>query len=142
MKTNLDLVDDFQERCGKVVGFKKADEFMLAYLRQVIAPLPDIAARGLALAIRFQNGLLPPGRITEARVECWKYLKEHRATYDFQTPEYCAVRAVICVLHEDRNPGEDDVADTVDFFLRMADRFEDHSSSAPSLLGRYFSLQE
>lgn len=114
---------------------------MIAYLSLIRAPLPDVAARGLAVARQFQDGAVGPDQLVEARVSCWKYLDERKATTDFKTPEHCAIRAVIFLLYDRPEPGEG-VGDAIDLFLRLANKYEDHSNLAGLLLKQSFSSSQ
>lgn len=137
MNLDLQIVDEFEQRFGESAAHSRAQHFMLAYLSLMSQPLPEVAARNLDIARQFLNGSLLRESLFEARVSCWKYLDLRKASTDITKPEYCAIRAVICLL--DDRPGDGgDAVDLIDFFLDVANKFEDQSENADRLLRQSF----
>ena len=139
MTIDLSIVDEFEKRFGPSTASEKANRVMIDYISLIRAPLPKIAAEGLAAAKQFAHGLIGADEATSARVRCWKYLDEQKASTDLSTPQYCIVRAVICALYDPRESSES-VGETLDFFFRMANKFEDHSGDAVPLLRKRFHV--
>src|SRR5262249_15629664 len=120
-----------------MVAFGRVRDFMIDYLEKLRAPLPAVAAEGLAIARKFQNAEVGPDQVETARLSCWSYLNDRSAGTDFTTPEHCAIRAAICFLHVGPTV-RGDAIDLVDWFLNLADRFEPRSDDAIALLRKYF----
>jgi hypothetical protein len=141
MKIDLDTVDEFEEKFGQAAAYDRARNFMIDYLFKIQKPLPDIAVQALAIARQVQNSQAAIDQLMQARVHCWKYLDERSASTDLATPEYCAIRAVICVLYRAPERGEH-ALDLVAFFLDLADRFEQQFDEAGALLKEHFPLEQ
>ena len=89
MTTSWDLVDQFQERFGEQAAFGRARDFLFAYISQVRAPLPPIAAQGLEVARRFENGTATNQERARVASDIWNYVSEHNAWRD-TAPEFCS----------------------------------------------------
>ena len=137
MNIEWESVDIFERQRGAVAAFRAARDFMIDYISLIRSALPEISLIGLAIAKQFRDGAVGSEELIHARVECWKYLKTHSADLDATTPEYCAVRAVICILYDGPVDGGD-AGDLVDLFLQMANCVEDHSDSISALLDKHF----
>jgi hypothetical protein len=138
MNIDLEIVDAFERRFGEPAAHSAAQRFMLAYFSLMNTPLPEVVARGLDVARQFLSGSAAREKLIEARVNCWKYLKENNATYDLTKPECSVTRAAICLL-DDRTGNGGDTVDLIDFFLHAAAKFESHPASVDPLLRRFFS---
>ena len=104
----------------KMLAVSSADydtsvRLIFACLKLIRFPLPQVALSGIEIARQYWiDGSVPRSAMESARVACWRYLDEQDATWNTEEPEFCAIRAVICVLHPD--PPSDDVGDLVEFF--------------------------
>jgi len=79
---------------------------------------PPVGASGIKIVRQFWIKVLrDKEELERARVECWMYLDSHSASTNTEVPEFCALRAVICVLDEEA-PSED-LEEGVDFFIHM-----------------------
>jgi hypothetical protein len=80
--------------------------------------LPPVGVAGIKVARDYWvEQSVPASKLEHARVDCWNYLDERSASTNTVVPEYCAVRAVICVLYAE--PPSDDLGDIVCFFNAM-----------------------
>ena len=52
----LDVVDRFEDRCGDREAWKRACNFMVSYFAGMQRPLPELAAQGLCVAIKYKQG--------------------------------------------------------------------------------------
>lgn len=72
---------------------------------------------------RWFAGVQPNGSLEEARVECWKFLEaKYGNSTTVEDREDLAIRALICILWDEANEG-DDLETGLDFFAQIADRF-------------------
>jgi hypothetical protein len=138
MNFDLTIVDEYERRHGAKETFQRAGDFMLTFLTNMTTRFPPVAARGLSTAAASRKGVAPASQTEEALKDCWKYIDDRKASSDFRTPEHCIVRATIYALQGEPAPGER-VSDELDMFIRLANKFEDRSSSVNPLLEKYFS---
>jgi len=93
-------------------------ELMIECLRAIPTALPTVGVDAIQTARRFWiEHSVPASNLEKARVACWTYLDERSASTNTDVPEYCAVRAVICVLYAD--PPSKDLGDLIEFFGEM-----------------------
>jgi hypothetical protein len=91
---------------------------MIECLKLVSFALPQVAASAMDIARRYWiDGSVPLSDLETLRVQCWEYLNERSASTNTIAPEFCAIRAVICVLYASSQPH--DVGDRVYFFNEM-----------------------
>lgn len=141
---NSDLINKIDKLVleeGVATTWRRSIDFMIAYLSDLKSPLPDVAERGLNVARKVRIGHADASELERARIECWKYLSERSASTETTSPLYCGVRAVICVLW-DNVPQGGDVADLLDFFLLVANRFEDRSDMIEFLFQKFILQKE
>jgi hypothetical protein len=134
---NLSIIDDFARQRGIGLAWERSMDFMIDYLSEMKTLLPIVASRCLEAAKEFRKGNVGADELENARVSSWQYLDKRGASTDTITPEYCAIRAVICALYDRPQQGVD-CYDLIGFFLGLADRFEDHSEEVASLLQKHF----
>lgn len=109
---------------------------MAEYLKLLEPALPPEARDALAVFERYARGEATGKELTAARVRCWQAANAIATSTDLTRKETCALRAAICLLHEEPQPGED-LAEVIEWFLMLANRVEDHASQAEPLL-RHF----
>jgi hypothetical protein len=128
MYKELDVIDRFEEGRGTNVAVVSACDLMVSYLAGLKRPFPEIAARGLRIAIKYKEGLASVGELKNERKAFSDFLREHSARTDYTTPEYCIVNAVEAVLLSYENPEwGGGASELVSNFLDLTDRFEsDH----------------
>lgn len=98
--------------------YATATRLMVECLQVIPFELPPVAISGVDVARRYWvDGSVPKQETERRRVECWDYLDELSASTNTDEPEFCAIRAVICVLYAD--PESDDLGEIVDFFNQM-----------------------
>ncbi|MDG9668718.1 hypothetical protein ONV78_13325 [Hahella sp. CR1] len=77
---------------------------------------PKIGIAGINSATRFwSEGIADADDLLQVRVESWKYLDDRSASTNTAVREFCALRAVICVLYA--SPPSEDNAEIVECFL-------------------------
>src|SRR5579862_8609514 len=73
---------------------------MIECLELVPFRLPAVGEAATKIARQYwTERSLPASVLEHARVDCWNYLDQRSASTNTVVPEYCAVRAVICVLY-------------------------------------------
>jgi len=90
----LDIIDLFEEKFGNQESVKRACDFMASYLAGMQRPLPEIAAQGLVVAIKYKEGSALPGELEIARKRIADFLKERGAQLNYSTVEYRMAHAV------------------------------------------------
>lgn len=108
---------------------------MAEYLKLMEHALPLEASDALAVFARYDRGEADAKELTAARVRCWEAADAIGDSSDLTRKEICALRAAVCFLHEEPQPGGD-LADLIDWFLMLANRVEDHLPEAEPLLRR------
>lgn len=92
---------------------------VMAMAREV----PHQLRAGLVEACARWFAVQPTGSLEEARVECWKFLEaKHGNSTTVADREDMAVRALICVLWDEADEGEE-LEMGLDYFAQIADRF-------------------
>jgi hypothetical protein len=139
--TDLNVIDDFEQRHGFDETLKRSRAFMISYFELMRTALPEPVRHGLEVAKRYSEGALAPEDSEGAGTALWKYLKERHASADYKTPENAIVHAAFALLteHKDLKPGET-ISERVSSFLDCANRFEDHSDSVASLLKSMYKV--
>lgn len=93
---------------------------VMAMAREVPPSLRAALVQGCA---RWLAGARTNGALEEARVECWKFLEaKHGDSTTIADREDIAVRALICVLWDEADEG-DDLEMGLDFFAQIASQF-------------------
>jgi hypothetical protein len=138
--TDLNVIDDFEQRHGFEETLKRARAFMISYLDLIRTALPEPAKHAIEVARGYSKGGLTHQDLADARKALWRYLKERRASADYKTPENAIVHAAFAPLtdHTDLKPGEA-ISERVSDFLDCVNRFEDHSDSVAVLLKSSYS---
>jgi hypothetical protein len=54
-------------------------------------------------------------------------------------PDVAAVRAVICILHEQFRPNPDDLVDSLSLFLRLLNNIEPRFEEQDALMQKHFA---
>ena len=60
---------------------------------------------------------LVAAELESTRVRCWRFLDERNAATNVQEKQYCALRAVMCVLYAE--PPSDDIGELLEFFMEI-----------------------
>jgi hypothetical protein len=136
MKPDLDIVDNYEQAFGRLAAFKKASEFMIAYMALMRTPLPAAAQQAVEIARKFKDRAANQEELVTARLECWRFLQENSPSDNVNVPDVFGVKAAMRLLFSD--PDNSDTIDIVGYFLKMANGFEDHSEEAELLLQQYF----
>ena len=103
MKSNVvgDVLNDLEMHCPDFADQERARSFMVKAAALMTNQLPPIAGDVLRIAENIRAVRSPSSTLEQARVACWEYLGTRDREYD--DPEVCAVRAVICALCFDDN---------------------------------------
>jgi hypothetical protein len=102
MTIKWSLVDQFQQHFGEQAAFERARDFLFAYISEVRAPLPRIAAEGLEVARRFREGTATTEERAKVARDVWNYVSERKAWRD-NSPEFCIMRAITLLVRD--HPG-------------------------------------
>jgi hypothetical protein len=139
--TDLNVIDDFEEKYGFSATLASARGFMIAYLRLMTKALPELTQRNIKVAEQYAIGASALDDLRHEAEALWRYLKQRDAVVDYTTPVNAIVHAAFGPLTEKENlkPGEL-ISERVSNFLDCANAFEDHSDSARTLLNEYFPL--
>jgi len=119
-ETLTSYLDELTERMIVAISgdYESSVRLMIECLQLISSPMPDPGSSGIALAKRYWlDQSVTSSDLEEARVDCWKYLDERSASTNTDEPEYCALRAVICVLFPP--PCSDDIRESISFFNEM-----------------------
>src|SRR5215831_18545618 len=137
----LDIIDLFEEKFGNQESVKRACDFMASYLAGMQRPLPEIAAQGLVVAIKYKEGSALPGELEIARKRIADFLKERGAQLNYSTVEYRMAHAVEAILISYQNPTwGGGASELVSIFLDVTETFESNCDLMRTLLKEYFSL--
>jgi hypothetical protein len=133
-----DLVDRFQQHFGEQAAFERARDFVFAYISQVRATLPPLAAQGLEVGRRFREGTATAEERAKVISDMWNYVSERKGWRD-TAPEFCIIRAITLLVRDQPGPGErENITELLREVLGMVNKFEDHSDIADGLLRKYF----
>lgn len=126
MITLDELIDLVESAVGE--SYEKCIRFMLGCVVLVKNHLPDVGREAVEIAKKYWLGAKEnPDELENARVKCWNYLDEQNASTNTQEKQYCALRAVICILYAE--PPSDDISELIEFFLEMVVAVEENIDS-------------
>jgi len=118
MITLDDIVDIIEANVGE--GYDRCIRVLLGCVALVKSHLPDVGIEALSVAEKYWlEQSLSSDQLEAERIKCWNYLDERGASTNTQDKEYCALRAVICLLHAQQP--SDDIGELIEFFLEMVD---------------------
>lgn len=91
---------------------------LLECLTLIKDDLPAIGLEALSIAEKYWvDKIIVSSELESVRVRCWRFLDERNAATNTQEKQYCALRAVICVLYAE--PPSDDIGELIEFFMEM-----------------------
>lgn len=94
------------------------NKFMLDCLPLVTNYLPQVGIETLDIAKKFWlQKSIEDTELESVRIKCWNYLDTRHASTNIQDKEFCALKALICILYA--SPPSEDLGDVVEFFLKM-----------------------
>jgi len=97
----INIIDDFEERFGNCKSIKRACECLVSYISGLQRPLPEIAAQGLRVAVKYKEGSALPGELEIARKQIVDFLKARHAMYKEQAyPMEHAVWGILQVYRD------------------------------------------
>jgi len=85
----LDIIDDFQEKRGLRESVRRVCDLTVSYIDGLQKPLPEIAAKGLSVAVKCKEGSSLPGEVEAARMQI-------RDSLDTQYPY--RIEHVVCYI--------------------------------------------
>jgi hypothetical protein len=130
--------DAFKKISYTVAG---ARDFTFAYVSQIRAPLPPLAAKGLEIAGKFGNGTATLEEREEVANDIWNYVSERNGWQDTSHDD-AIMRVMTWLVRDEPGPGErDSITELLREILGMVNKFEDHSESAAPLIGQFFSTE-
>jgi len=143
MHTKLDklgaLLNDIEQKCDPAIGSKQCIQFMLECLSLIEQKLPSIAVEALTVAKEYLAGRTSLESVSEMRLQCWQYLRQHYPGVLFKHSEVNAIRAVIFLLHAQEHPEDRNIVDHLSFFLMLVNDVEPHRKEEETLLPKYFA---
>ncbi|KID58075.1 hypothetical protein JF50_04885 [Pseudoalteromonas luteoviolacea] len=113
-------VDDLIDEVIYVTAdkYKYCIILMLRCLKLISDECPKVASQSMKVANDFWvKAAVNSEMLDSARVECWNFLDANSASTNIEQREFCAVRAVICVLYPE--PFSDDNGELLDWFFKM-----------------------
>ena len=118
---------------------------MVAYMSEIQKPLPPLAAHAWTVAKRFREDTTTREECAQTITAMWKYIDQYEGSVASPDPNCCIMRALIGLLRDDNlgtGEKEPSIGDEIHWFLFFANKFEDHSKCAPSLIEQHFSLEQ
>jgi hypothetical protein len=111
-----DLIDEIIEVTAD--KYELCVILMLRCLQLISDEFPVVASQSMNVAIDYWlKATINCEMLDSARIECWNYLDSNSASTNIENSEFCAVRAVICVLYPE--PNSDDNGELLDWFFKM-----------------------
>lgn len=116
MKAKYDLIRSVEAKIGD--DYVKCMQLMVACIKSIHKSISRVGLDALDVAERYwiKKGL-DPNALEKAREACWQYLDDRGASTNLIEPEFCALRAVICVLYAE--PSSDDPSELLEFCFDM-----------------------
>jgi len=86
---------------------KEVCQLKIKCIDQIPGEIPSVGIDGLATAKRFWfDGFGKADDLRESQISCLRYLTRESADVVPRNPEHFAIRAIMCVLHDDYSPNE------------------------------------
>ncbi|MFC5862796.1 hypothetical protein ACFPT7_10880 [Acidicapsa dinghuensis] len=136
----LDLIlNDIETNCEPSRYAAACLPFMVECASLIESELPRIAFESLQTAKSYLRQEAGTVSVQQALSECWRELDKKKRTTSFDDPEVCAIRAVICILHDQVHSEPDDLVDRMSNFLEILNGVVPREAEQESLLRLYFS---
>jgi hypothetical protein len=133
------LLSEIEEKCLASDYDLCRVPFMLDCASLIQGGMPSRAVQALETARAYSVHELPVASVDEAIEGCWRDIGPCSVSgYSFNADE-CALRALICILREQAQPGVDDFYELLSFFLDMLNRVEPHAEEQIVLIKKHFS---
>lgn len=133
------LLNEIEETCLACDYEPCRVPFMLDCASLAQSSMPSRAVQALETARAYSSHELPIASVREAIVSCWKDADQSSTGGSAEDPDTCAVRALICLLHEQSQPGSEDLVDLLSFFLNLLNRVEPHTDEQIQLIKKHFA---
>lgn len=116
----MNNLDQFVDRIA-LIGEPSYDtciRLLVECMALVKDDLPVIGLEALSIAEKYWiDKSLVAAELESTRVRCWRFLDERNAATNVQEKQYCALRAVMCVLYAE--PPSDDIGELLEFFMEI-----------------------
>jgi hypothetical protein len=137
------IIDDFQEKFGLRESIRRACDLVVSYIGGLQKPLPEIAAQGFSVAIKFKEGSALPDEAETARMQIVNSLREWGAYCNQYPMEHTVSFILGCyqdLAHERglASYDRDFPSDFVFHSLERIDTFESNHELFRKLLRQYF----
>lgn len=116
----MNNLDQFVDRIALIgeASYDTCIRLLVECMALVKDDLPVIGLEALYVAEKYWlDKSLLAGELEITRVRCWCFLDERNAATNTQEKQYCALRAVMCVLYAE--PPSDDIGELIEFFIEM-----------------------
>lgn len=131
------LLNEIEETCPAPDYNPCLVPFMLECASLIESRMPSLAVKALETARAYSAQEKPLASVRGAIEDCWHSVNQSSIASD--DPDACAIRALICVLHEQSQPGSADLVDLLSFFLNLLNRVEPHGEEQIGLINKHFS---
>ncbi|MFC4161932.1 hypothetical protein [Chitinimonas lacunae] len=125
---------DLYQHLDSADAYRKFIDFLLDAIVFIEDDCPPVAQRALATARDYWNNSATEAQLTQARVECIRYLQAKDEMRNPQKKEFQRVRAVLFLLYAE--PRSDDIAELAQWFVM----FMKNCGSSVSQLGKMFEV--
>jgi hypothetical protein len=116
----MNNLDQFVDRIALIgeASYDTCIRLLVECMALVKDDLPVIGLEALSIAEKYWiDKSIVSAELESVRVRCWRFLDERNATTNVQEKQYCALRAVMCVLYAE--PPSDDIGELLEFFMEM-----------------------
>lgn len=133
------LLNEIEERCPASDYDPRRVPFMLDCAALAQSSMPSRAVQALETARAYSIRELPLSSVREAIEGCWHDVDQNAINGCTDDPDTCAIRALICLLQEQSQPGSEDFVDLLSFFLNLLNRVESHAEEQFLLTKKHFA---
>jgi len=136
----IGIIVDFEQKFGNRESVKRGCEFLVSYISGLQRPLPEIAAQGFRVAVKYKEASALRDKLEIAEKKVVDFLDARDGTFKFL--EYPIEHAVWGILHVYRDlsyPWEGGSAyEFVSGTLEWIDNFDSNYELFTKLLKEYF----
>jgi hypothetical protein len=132
------MLNEIEEKCVASDYDQCRVPFMLDCVSLTQGRMPSLAVKALETARAYSVHESPLDSVREAIEGCWRYLDQGSVHGSIDDRETCAIRALICLLREQSQPGSEDLVDLMSFFLNLLNRVEPHADEQILLIKKHF----
>src|SRR5579864_2624218 len=103
------LLVDIEKNCDPPVGGERCQDFSLDCLSLIVHKVPPVAVDALKVLQEYRSRQVQLQSVLDTLVGLWQYLDQHET--NLSESEVSAVRAVICLVHAQKEPRTEDMVD-------------------------------